>query len=455
MTERMNDTSSRDDSTGMGEPTLERRRFFGALTSAGLGLQALGSQPAHAQAPVPSAPSPADEWARVRKEFNVAADYVHLAGFLLASHPRPVREAIERHRRALDDNPALYLEQHSDLSPVLQPAATYMGVKPEEIALTDSTTMGLALLYSGLPLGPKDEVVTTTHDHYATHESLRLATLRAGATLRKVALYERSAQATPPAMTAVIQKAISPQTRVVAITWVHSSTGVRTPVRAIADVVAAANARRAPEQRILLCVDGVHGFGVEDVTMAELGCDFFAAGTHKWMFGPRGTGILWGRAEHWPKLRPIIPHFGAAAYGAWMKGVAAPPTTADMMTPGGFHSFEHRWALGAAFEFHLGLGKRKVAERIHELNRQCKEGLARMKNVTLHTPSSDEASSGIITFEIAGMKPEGIIKTLLAKRIVASTTPYAVSYGRVAPGLLNSPSDVDRTCAEIRALARA
>src|SRR6185295_17634522 len=126
---------------------LERRQFFGTLaaTTAGLGL--LGCQAAQAQAPAAALP-PADEWARVRAEFNVSPDYVHLAGFLLASHPRPVREAIERHRKALDENPALYVEQHGfDREPVLQPAAAYLGAKTDEIALTDSTTMGLAILY--------------------------------------------------------------------------------------------------------------------------------------------------------------------------------------------------------------------------------------------------------------------------------------------------------------------
>ncbi len=401
----------------------------------------------------PSSAPPADEWARLREEFALTPEWVHLAGFLLASHPRRVREAIERHRRELDQNPALYVEANGfNHEPILKPIASYLGARPDEIALTDSTTMGLAILYSGLPLAPEDEVLTTTHDHYATHESLRLATRRAGAALRKVPLYERASEATTSAMTAAIQKGISDRTRVVAITWVHSSTGVKTPVRQIADVIAKVNQGRPAGRRILLCVDGVHGFGIEDVTMADLGCDFFAAGTHKWMFGPRGTGILWGRAELWPLLRPTIPHFGAAAYGAWMQGVDPPPTTADMMTPGGFHSFEHRWALGEAFELHLSLGKPKVQARIHELNTQCKQGLAAMKHVTLHTPLSEEVSSGIITFEVAGRTPEQVVKVLHDKRIVASTTPYATSYARLAPGLINSPADIDRALAEIRAL---
>src|SRR5690606_3706457 len=231
---------------------------------------------------------------------------------------------------------------------------------------------------------------------------------RSGATLRKIPLYEEPSSATQSAMAGAIAQALTPRTRVVAVTWVHSSTGVRAPVREMADVIARANAGRAPTERVLLCVDGVHGFGVEDVTMADLGCDFFIAGTHKWMFGPRGTGVIWGRADRWALLRPTIPHFGRASYGAWMQGTEPPPTSADMLTPGGFHSFEHRWALGEAFEFHLALGKRKVQERIHELNTYSKAGLSKMSHVTLHTPMSREVSSGIITFEVAGMKPEEV-----------------------------------------------
>ncbi len=442
-----------DDSKLTQPPTraIERRLFLTALAAT---TAAAGCQKAHATNPPAPHTPPSDEWAALRAEFELSPEWIHLAGFLLASHPTRVREAIEQHRRALDENPALYLEEHfPDNSAVLDPAAAYMGVRPEEIALTDSTTMGLAILYSGLPLQPGDEVITTAHDHYSTHESLRFATQRTGASVRRVQLYDEGAQATADGMTQAVADALSDKTRVVAITWVHSSTGVRTPVRQIAEVVAQANAKREPSQRILLCVDGVHGFGIEDVTMADLGCDFFVAGTHKWMFGPRGTGVIWGKAELWPLLRPTIPHFGRAGYQAWMQGVQPPPTTADMMTPGGFHSFEHRWAVGEAFEFHRALGKAKVQARIHELNRQCKEGLAAMKHVTLHTPMDDAISSGIITFEVAGMEPKAVVQRLHSRKIVASTTPYAVSYPRLAPGLFNSPAEIDTTLAEIRALA--
>jgi selenocysteine lyase/cysteine desulfurase len=315
---------------------MKRRQLLaGLVATAGV----MGCKPSAGAAPtILPEPPPLDEWQRFRAEFNLSPDWVHLGGVLLASHPRVVRDAIEKHRRALDDNPVLYLEDNEDTKGVREAAAAYMGARPDEIALTDSTTMGLALLYGGLPLRGGDEVLTTVHDHYVTHESLRLATERAGATVRKVPLYAEPASATPAAMASAVARAIRPETKVVALTWLHSSTGVKTPVRAVADEVARVNAGRADKDRILYCVDGVHGFGVEDASMADLGCDFFAAGCHKWIFGPRGTGILWGKSDLWHLLRPTIPHFGRASFEAWMKGTPPPPTTADMMTPGGFHS---------------------------------------------------------------------------------------------------------------------
>ena len=112
-----------------------------------------------------------------------------MALMLFASHPRPVRDAIERHRRGLDENPVLYLHEDFPLEAEARVAAAeYVGCKPEEIALTGNTTTGLALLYGGLPLRPRQEILTTTHDHYVTYESLRLRALLTGASVRKVPL---------------------------------------------------------------------------------------------------------------------------------------------------------------------------------------------------------------------------------------------------------------------------
>jgi selenocysteine lyase/cysteine desulfurase len=436
-----------------------RRRSFLTLAGSTAALNLLGcGKPAAAPVEVSQAPTTEYDtrtWEGVRGLFPLDSSWLHFAGFLLASHPTPVREAIERHRRELDKNPALYLHatEPTGEENARKAAASYMGVAADEIALTDSTTMGLGTMYMGMPLKAGQEILTTNHDHFVTMESLRFATDRTGATIKRIPMYDDSAKANPGAMADAIAKGITPQTRIVAITWVHSGTGVKTPVRAIADVVAKANSGRAEADRAILCVDGVHGFGVDATQTRDLGCDFFVAGCHKWMFGPRGTGVFWGRKELWPLIRPTIPAFVKDTFGPWLKGQPPGPVTAGAMTPGGFHSYEHRWALNEAFALHERIGPKRTEGRIRELNRQCKEGLAAMKHVVLHTPRSDEASAGIITFDVNGMSPEEVVKRLEAKKIVASTTPYTTSYARLAPGLLNNPEEVDAALKAVRSLA--
>ena len=56
-----------------------------------------------------------------------------------------------------------------------------------------------------------------------------------------------------------------------------------------------------------MVVDGVHGLGCVDESVADFGADFFCAGTHKWIYAPRGTGLVWARPEAWARLGPSSP----------------------------------------------------------------------------------------------------------------------------------------------------
>lgn len=302
---------------------MDRRDFLvrtGLALSAAVLAETLPWSRALAQ---PPAPSRLDSWEAVRDQFLLSRDAIHLSCFFLASHPSPVREAIETHRRALDANPIGYWMDHSERleGAVLTAAADYLGVNPTEIALTDSTTMGLGLLYGGLSLRQGQEILTTVHDHYSTERSLRLRAEKTDASVRQIPLYRALQSVSKDEIVETLVKAVRPQTRVVAITWVHSSTGLKLPIREMADALAKLNADRAVGDRALLCVDGVHGLGVEDIHLPDLGCDFFMAGTHKWLFGPRGTGLVWGHPRAWPVANATIPTFNFEAYRIWMQEI--------------------------------------------------------------------------------------------------------------------------------------
>ncbi len=394
-------------------------------------------------------------WDSLRAQFPLSPRLIHLAAFFLASHPTPVREAIERHRDGLDADPIGYWFEHEEKqeATVLRAAADYLGANPMDIALTDSTTMGLGLLYGGLQLRSGQEILTTTHDHYSTETALRLRAERTGAMVQQIALYRALKTVSRDEIVESLRKGISPATRIVAVTWVHSSTGLKLPIHEMAMVIQGINRSRDEQDRIIFCVDGVHALGVEDFRMSELGCDFLVAGTHKWMFGPRGTGLVWGHPKTWPIAQPTIPTFSSQAYDLWMENKSSKDLPQSVhMTPGGFHSFEHRWALDEAFLFHQAIGKSKVTLRIYELNQQLKQGLVSMPHITLHTPMSQDLSAGIVCFDVAGMTPRAVVDKLRYRSIVGSVTPYATKYVRLAPSLINSSKEIETTLEEISKL---
>src|SRR5690606_33448003 len=186
-----------------------------------------------------------------------------------------------------------------------------------------------------------------------THEALRLKSLETGARVRSIALYERAADAQAEAIVSTVLDAIRPETRLLAVTWVHSGTGLKMPVRAIADGLADINSGRDPDDHVLLGVDGIHGFGVENAGFDELGCDMLMAGCHKWLFGPRGTGIAAFSRKALDALRPTVPSFSDdPTFSAWITDRERPAgdNNGRRMTPGGFKPFEHRWAMKEAFD---------------------------------------------------------------------------------------------------------
>ncbi|SEI15772.1 aminotransferase class V-fold PLP-dependent enzyme [Pseudomonas asplenii] len=417
----------------------DRRTFLkqAGLLAASLPLGArldLAAASAPAAAPTQSG----DKWARLRQLFDQDPDYLHFSNFLVTSHPKPVRDAIERHRAAIDRNPGLAMdwdlaETWKRENQVRQAAGRYLKAQPGQIALTGSTTEGLAMIYGGIHVRPDQEILTTEHEHYSTRNTLRLRTEREGTRVRKISLFKDAHQVSADEVLGNIARAIQPQTRVLGMTWVQSGSGVKLPIGEIGKLVEEKNRNRDDKDRILYVVDGVHGFGVDNLDFPDMHCDFFIAGTHKWLFGPRGTGIVCARSEEVRDVTPLEPTFSEDT------------NFATSMSPGGYHAFEHRWALDQAFELHLELGKADVQARIQALNSELKQRLQADSRIELVTPMSPQLSAGFSFFRVKGQDSDQVAARLLKNKVVVDAVDRDVGpVVRTATGLLNSEAELDR-----------
>lgn len=280
-----------------------------------------------------------DKWQQLRQLFPLDPNYAHFANFLVTAHPKPVQDAIDFYRGEIDRNPAHWVDWETQIEwqregEVRDWAARYLQVKPRQIALTGSTTEGLGMIYGGLKVAPDQEILSTEHEHYSTNKILEFRQQRQGTQVRKLRLFQQPREISTDQVLSTIDKAIKPNTRVLGMTWVHSGSGVKLPVGEIGALVRQHNRERDEDRRILYVIDGVHGFGVENQNFADFNCDYFISGTHKWMFGPRGTGIICAASE---KLQHLVPTFATFSEDEDFATIMTPAATTRSSTAG-------RWA---------------------------------------------------------------------------------------------------------------
>lgn len=379
-----------------------------------------------------------DPWTGLKQLFNQDPDYLHFSNFLVASHPRPVREAIERYRAQIDRNPGLAMdwdlqETWKREGQVREWAGRYLNATPPQIALTGSTSEGLAMIYGGIKVRADQEILTTEHEHYATQNVLDFRVRREGTQVRRIRLFDSASGVSADEVLGNIQRNIRPNTRVLGMTWVQSGSGVKLPIGEIGQLVNEYNRNRDDNDRLLYVVDGVHGFGVENLDFPAMHCDFFIAGTHKWMFGPRGTGLVCARDSQNTYVTPMVPTFSEDT------------NFATTMTPGGYHAFEHRWAADEAFKLHLQLGKAAVQARIHALNAELKAQLLAHPQIELVTPRSPALSAGFTFFRVKGQDCDAVASYMMKNRVVIDAVDRDVGpVIRTSPGLLNSSDEIQR-----------
>lgn len=301
-----------------------------------------------------------------------------------------------------------------------------------------------------------DEVVVTRLDHDANITPWVLAARDAGATVRHVPFRHDDTTLKLDAL----REALSERTRLVAVGAASNATGTVNPIQTICEAAHSVGAQ--------VFVDAVHYAPHALMDVAEWGCDFVACSAYKF-FGPH-VGILWGRAEPMHALPAYqVRPAGNAMPGRWMTGtqnhegiagtLAAVEYLADLGRRLEPSCADRRAALAAAFA-RIGDHERTLCDRLLA-------GLQDIASVRIYgitDPSRAAERTPTVSFTHARLTPKQVAERLAAKGLfVWHGNYYALAVtealglepeGMVRVGLLhyNTPSEVDRLLAEIRAL---
>jgi selenocysteine lyase/cysteine desulfurase len=329
------------------------------------------------------------DWKAVKKDFVLDPESIYLNTGFIGSPPRPVIDSIQKYFEQINQRPFRVLsgKTYSRLHAVLDKAARFINADPieentrsdkwevpfkGEIALVSSTTEGLFLVVNGLSLPDGAEVLMTDQEYFTSEAQWYYRQQREDREfVRKEAFFPDHSQVTAPDIIDWFEENITPNTRVVTYPHAFYHTGLVMPVKEISALLTRINHERPESERIVSVIDGVQVLGALPLDMKDLGCDFYAAGCHKWLCGPRGTGILFGKSDLYERLTPSVQSF-IMLFSGLMRDPERRERGLEKLRgpyaimPGGTRPFELDWALGEAFDYQESLGKKVVEGRIRD-----------------------------------------------------------------------------------------
>lgn len=385
-----------------------------------------------------------------RSDFPVLAQKVngHPLAFLdsaaSAQQPSTVIEAVSRYQR--EDHANVHRGVHT-----LSHRATelYEGARDKlqrfinassrtEVVLTSGTTESLNLVAQSFcrpSLQPGDQILISWLEHHSNIVPWQLVCEQTGAELL-VAPINDQGEIELEALRSMMSKRV----KLLAIGHVSNALGTVNPLR---EIIAAAKS-----YDITVVVDGAQGVPHMAIDVQSLGCDFYAFSGHK-MFGPTGTGVLWGREALLDTMPPykgggdmiLEVSFDGTVYNDLpYKFEAGTPNIAGII------------GLGAAVDYLQSIGLDNIYEHEKKLHGYMVKALKAIDGLRLIGTAQQQAS--VQSFALDDIHPHDL-GTILDHQGVAVRTghhcamPVMQRFGlpgttRASLGLYNNTADIDQ-----------
>ena len=416
----------------MGVPR-SRRRFLTDLAGGAVILPAAMESLGRQTRSVPGGAVADAFWEEIRRQFSFREERVPMNAANLCPSPRVVAERVYALTRDIDQDCSS--QNRRKFGGLLEASrakvAGALGVTADEVALVRNTSEANNIINNGLPLKTGDEVVVWDQNHPTNNVAWDVRAARFGLTVTRVATPVHPTGADE--LVAVFERALTPRTRVLALTHASNVSGIRLPVADLCEV--------AHRRGIHVHVDGAQSWGMLDVDLAALGCDSFSASAHKWFVGPKEVGLLYVKAEHIARIWPSV------VAPSWGTQVEPRPVGARKFESLGQRDDAALAAIGTTVDFHQRVGAARIEARVTDLATRLKEGL-REAGYALMTPEAPALSAGVCIAAVDGNRG-ALVNALYEEHGIAGAATGGL---RLCPHVFNTVEHIDRAVRGARSL---
>jgi selenocysteine lyase/cysteine desulfurase len=372
-----------------------------------------------------------DERSKPSAEFMMSPGLVYLNTGSTGPTPRAVLERTLQAWTELETNPVAQAYGQDGVlawtDGVRERVAAFLGCTVDEVLIARSTSEGMNTVAQSMRLNAGDRVLTTDQEHEGGSACWEYLAERRGVVVDTVAIpldeYD------PSAIVRRIADAVKPQTKVISVSHIFWTNGLRMPIPEISAL--------ARQHGILSVVDGAQAAGAMPVDVKALGCHAYATTGHKWVLGPKGTGMLYVSADAGDAIKPI----------QWMAG--------KRVTSGatGIGPLPLVVGLGAAVDAAVARGPASIEAHNLALRERALRGLRAMPKLRIVSPASGPQATAFVSFVLPDAVDNRELQVLLRTKynVVTKVIERKRFNGlRISPHVFNTEADVDALLAALR-----
>ena len=359
-------------------------------------------------------------FAAVRNELLIDPDLNYLNTGTLGPSPKAIVEKVAALMHRLEKNPASenFGPMGNEMELTRGKAAVFFGANEDEIILTRNTTEGISMVCSAIDWKEGDEILTTNHEHGGAETGLNFLAATKGAVIKKITMpipIESKQQ-----LLDLISENITEKTKLLLLSHIETVTGLRMPIKEVSELINGND--------ILFVVDGAQAPGMIDIDVHDMGCDAYACSGHKWILGPKETGILYLRKAIQDKINNVFISTGYRSYSA-SSGTRNAPVII------GF---------GDVLDWHMAIGQQRIEKRCMALAQYCRRQLQGIEGLEIISNDVPELSTAIVSFSLdEKLHNRELYNKMREQKIIIKTLPQYNAI-RISNHMFTTNKDVDQ-----------